>query len=262
MSFLRIMQHLLPNARAWRLEADKRLRQFFEGISGAGGGARTFVDDVYTDLDPMRTRELDAWEQQFGMTRGGLSEARRRSRLAAVWQATGGQSPRYLQETLQGAGFNVFVHDWWEPGTNPPEVRSPLTLLAGGGVLVQVDAGDTESEAGEPFAEAGNFIGVRGYALVNNLQESGPAYTVLCGEPAAQCGEPRAQCGESNGFAITERQYILPTDAAKWRYFIYIGGEEFGTVATVPAARREEFETLCLSICPAHMWLGILVEYS
>ena len=38
MTFLRVFKHLLPNARAWRITVDKKLRQFFEGLSGVGGG--------------------------------------------------------------------------------------------------------------------------------------------------------------------------------------------------------------------------------
>ena len=65
--FLRIFQHLLPNAKAWRITTDKQLRQFFEGLTGVGSDVRTFIDLVYKDIDPQETRELDAWEVQFGL---------------------------------------------------------------------------------------------------------------------------------------------------------------------------------------------------
>jgi hypothetical protein len=35
----------------------------------------------------------------------------------------------------------------------------------------------------------------------------------------------------------------------------------FGTTANVPAERREEFERLLLSKCPAQQWLVTIVNY-
>jgi len=58
------------------------------------------------------------------------------------------------------------------------------------------------------------------------------------------------------------REYIIPNDPTKWPFFLYIGGENFPDQATVPQARRDEFEDLCLKICPTEQWLGILVTYN
>ena len=48
---------------------------------------------------------------------------------------------------------------------------------------------------------------------------------------------------------------------AQWPFFLYIGSSTFPNLAQVPLARRDEFEELCLQICPAQHWLGMLVEY-
>lgn len=270
MTFLRIFKHLLPNARAWRLVVDKRLRQFFEGLSNVGDTIKAFFDSVWLDIFPGTTRELSAWERQFGLQDTGLGEQARRDRLAATWKALGGQDPAYIQETLRARGFDVYVHEWWEPGTEPAvgssacaTPRNPLTVLRREytNVTILVECGEALAQCGEEFAQAGNSLQPRGYPLVNKALETIPDIEPLCGEADAACGEDLALCGNYIGFRDVLRPYTVPRDTAKWPYFLYIGGETFGDIANVPSSRKDEFEALCLKICPAQQWLGILVEY-
>lgn len=269
--FLRIFRHLLPNARAWRLVVDKKLRSFFEGLGGSGGAARAFFDGVYLDLFPQGTRELSAWEEQFALPDTGLNEQDRRDRLAATWRAVGGQDPRYIQDTLRGRGFDVYVHEWWQPGTEPAlggqgcaVPRNPLLVLVRGSEdrSLLVECGQVEAECGEDFALAGNSTTPRGYALVNKVVATIRNTLPLCGEETAVCGEETAACGQYSGFRQQNKEYFVPLESERWPYFLYIGGPEFGDVASIPDSRRDEFEELCLKICPNQQWLGILVEYA
>lgn len=269
--FFRIFQHLLPNARAWRITIDKQLRQFFDGLTGIGTDSRAFFDEIWRDIDPQTTREIPAWETQFGLPDTGLTEQQRRDRLDAAWKALGGQDPRYIQDTLQDNGFNVFVHDWWAPGTEPaPGVklcvtpRNPQTVLRREftGVVSGVDCGEALAACGEAFAEAGNSTEPLGYPLVNKILVTEPDLLTLCGEALAECGEATATCGNFVTFKQTFRNYIVPSDTAKWPFFLYIGGQVFGDTAIVDPKRRDEFEALCLKICPAQQWLGIIVTYT
>ena len=100
-----------------------------------------------------------------------------------------------------------------------------------------------------------------GYPLVNKIFETVPDILPLCGEAVAEAGEDVALCGNYVAFRDVLRNYIVPNDPSKWPYFLYIGGETFGELAQVDPKRRDEFEALCLKICPAQQWLGILVEY-
>lgn len=238
--FLRIFKHLLPNAKAWRITIDKNLRRFFEGLTGTGEDVKEFYDDIYDDIDPDTTRQLAEWEAQFGLFPGNLTEQERRDRLDATWKATGGQSPSYIQATLQAAGFDVYVHEWWEPiggrsggsvdGDVTPTVRNPLVVLNDGTGVILFVAGDGVTSMVDGAIEAvdGAVGGPTGYALVNNI------------------------LGDN----------IIANVPANFPYFLYIGGQTFPDHATVPGSRRGEFETLCLKTCPAQQWLGILVDYS
>jgi len=270
MNFLRILQHLLPNARAWRTTVDKQLRQFFDGLAATGDNVKSFFDLVWLDVFPQTTRELDAWEDQFGLRDTGTTEQERRNRLDATWKALGGQDPRYIQDTLRGAGFDVYVHQWWEPGTKPAvsvkqcvTPRNPLQWIRREftGANLLVECGEANAACGESFAESGNGFSPLGYPLVNKIFETTPDIIPACGEVLAEAGEPDALCGNYFRFIDKLKEYVVPNEPDKWPYFLYIGGQVFGDLAIVDSKRRSEFEDLCLKICPTQQWLGILVEY-
>lgn len=269
--FFRVLQHLLPNGRAWKSTADKTLRKFLYGLSQIGPTLKTFIDDAtWGELRPETTQSLDEWEVQFGLPDSGLTTAQRRSRLDASWKAQGGQSPSYIQTTLRSYGFDVYVHSWWEPVSEPAlgvsgcaTPRNPLLLLRREtGAVSGVDCGEALAACGEAFAECGEQIEPRGYPLVNRIYRTEPDYVVLAGEAIAECGEALAECGGFLEYITDFVPYTTPSDTSKWPYFLYIGAASIDDIATVPAGRRTEFESLCLKICPAHLWLGILVEYS
>lgn len=271
MMFLRIFKHLLPTARAWRITVDKKLRQFFEGLSGLGSDAKTFFDGVWLDIFPETTRELSTWEEQFGLGNTGLDEAGRRARLDAAWKARGGQDPEYIQTTLRANGFDVHVHEWWVPGTEPvPGVkqcvtpRNPFTVLSNDNVDsgLTITCGNPIATCGNPVATCGSSTEPIGYPLVNKLRQTVPKYQVTCGNPIATCSSPSATAGAYRIYHDVERRYFIPLDTTKWSYILYIGGEVFGAPAQISTQRKNEFEALCLKIRPAQHWLGIIVEYN
>jgi hypothetical protein len=225
----RTIRHLLPSGRAWRATIDKPLRRFFAGLGNSLQAFRANFDAVAEDLYPATTRILSEYEEQFGLYPSTLETQERRDRIDAAWKARGGQSPRYIRDTLQAAGFDVFVHDWWQPGTttarNPFEVLSDSSTASGFNVV----SDGTIAVTNNPNAVTGAAGGPTGYLLVNL-----PATT----------------------------DYLIPSDSSLWPYIIYVGGEVWGDRASIPSARRDEFETLCLKICPLQLWIGVVAEYS
>lgn len=263
MNWLNVFQHLLPNGRAWRITVDKQLRHFFEALTDTASDIRDYFDDIWSDLSPDTTTKLVEWEDQFGLSPYQLTEQERRTRLAAAWRATGGQSPRYIQDTLQAAGFDVYVHEWWVPGSSPPIARNPSAYLNNDNAIVYlIEAGEAIAEAGESSAEAGETVGAPGYPLVNKILSSVSVIIPQCGEALAMCGEASALCGNFTEYSFIQKTYSIPTNPIYWPYFLYIGGPVFPGLATVPLARRDEFETLCLKICPTQQWLGMLITYT
>lgn len=263
--FFRIYKHLLPRGKAWSITINKKLRQFIDGLTTLPSDIKLYFDQIYGDLFPDTTRELSSWELQWGLRDVDLTEQQRRDRLDATWKALGGQSPRYIQDTLQQSGFDVYVHEWWEPESNPPIVRNPLYYLDDGFHFAPIFAacGEPDALCGEPDVQANNPRDREGYPLVNKISEVSDKYVneILCGEAITLCGESTIVCGDYSAFNFTPKRYIIPDDPEKWPYFLYIGDLEFPNVAEVPIERRNEFETLMLKICPTQVWIGVLVRY-
>lgn len=227
--FFRIYQHLLPRARAWRLTTEKTLRSFFEGISAAPSDARDFVDGVWLEIFPSSTNELVAWEEQFGLF-AAEETADRIANLEAEWAAQGGQDPKYLQDTVQAAGFPLYIHEWWSSGPDPYVPRDPR-LYTDQPLIGTVQCGEPLAQCGEETAQANGF-------LANE-----PGYIV--------------------NLDLTPRPPPRVSDKpADWEHFLYWGAETFPNKITVPSVRRRELERLVLRLCPSQQWLVMLVIYS
>lgn len=222
----------------------KMLARFFLGLSSLGGSFRPFADRVFLNVFPDTTDDIEGWEQQFGLYRtGGLSELERRSRLNGAWKALGGQSPKYIQDTLQNRGFDVYVHEWWSfdiDSNGRPTIPDPD------------DPRDPRDYIGD---------GKPGYVIVSKITETTKDLIVRAGDEDVRAGENFMQAGNFSEFKFVEKTYEIPDDPDLWPYFLYIGGETFPDLAQVPADRQDEFEELCQKIKPVQQWLGILVEY-
>lgn len=230
-----LYQHLLPNAKAWRITANKRLRQFFQGLANVNTAIVDFVDDIYFDLFPSTTRELTEWEKQFNITvNNNPSETDRRNRLLAEWQAVGGQTPAYLQNILRQAGFNVYVHDYFAPGAVHPA----------------------------PARNVVDSVTLPAYILKEGKSQTVEYIIAQCGDSTMQCGEAFAQCGYYETY-VYEQEYIDPLmiNPAKYPYFVYIGNATFPGRASVSIERRAEFEAMILKFFPAHLYKALLVDY-
>ncbi len=228
--FFRIIRHLLPDAAAWRARegGTRPIERFLAGLAGGPADARAFIDSAYLDLYPDSTREIEQHEHEFALASTG-SEAQRRSAIAAAWRATGGQSPSYLQGILQAAGFDVYLHDPWEPGGPPYVSRDPRDytdpILIG-----TVQCGDTHAECGETEAQCDAFL------------RNSPNYLV-------------------NETLVRRPPPPVPDNPIYWRRFMYVGGATFPDHAPVPIARRAEFEALLLQLRPTSLWIVLLIDY-
>lgn len=259
--FFRIYEHLLPKAQTWQMKLQNQTRDFFEGLVGLPTDFRTFIDGIWSDLWALETTQLDEWEEQWALKNTNLTDDERRARIDSKWKAVGGQSPRYLQDIVRANGFDVFIHEWFEPGSSPPVLRNPLLVLASGGVLFSTSLDEPLMELGEPTAELGETFTPRGYVLVNKINTTLSQFLGL-GDPIMECGEPLALLSQDLGTIFGTVEYLIPTDPATWPYFLYWGDQTFPDQATVDAARRDEFEDLILTLCPGQQWLGVLVDYT
>lgn len=256
--WVRTYQHLLPRARAWTITTTKPLRAFFEGLANTPNDVEAFIDRIFFDLYPQTTRQVPSWEQQFNLDGNGTTQERR-DRIAAAWRRTGGQDPRYIQDQLQAAGFDVYVHDWF----------------AGRDLVYSAECGQVDAESGAAIAECGTIADPSGQPVVRNpnvyiVDEGSAVFTVQTGEADSQTGVSTAVTGgrsDDRGYPLINRtgagDYTFPisTDPTTFSSYWYVGGSIFPNKAQVSAGRKREFERLLLSLGPAHLWIGVLVEY-
>lgn len=228
-----VFQNLLPRALAWRTTVDTTLRRYFVGLAGFAGEVRTFLDLVYLDLFPGTTRELPAWEDQFTLVTDG-SETTRRARVAAAWQAQGGQSPDYIETQLQLAGFAIWIHEWWESG--PPYVaRDPRDYTS------ELLLGFYQCEGSDPWE---CFDPGPGEALAPHCDDT------LVNDP-----------GYIVNLDLTRRAPPpVPSNPAFWPYFLYFASETFPVAAYVDADRVDELKAKILQLRPAQQWNVLMFE--
>ncbi len=226
---LELIRLLLPRSKPWRIIVDKVLRRFFEGLAAFFQTARDFVDLVILDVWPNTTRQLTEHEDTFGLPHNGSEEVRR-ARITAQWRALGGQSPHYLQGILQDAGFDVWIHEWWEgPDVSPRTPRDPRLYVLEAFIGLMQDGADIAMD-GDPDAMDSSFV-INDQGYWANLDLSGNA------------------------------QPPVPSDPSKWPFFLYFGGETFPEPALVPGDRLQELKELIQKIKPAHLWI-VLLQHS
>lgn len=271
---LSYFKHLLPRAKAWSITIDKTLREFFEGLTGLPDDLKEYFDAIYNSREPSTTDSLVEYEEQFGLPDTGLTEQERRDRLDAAWKALGGQSPRYIQDTLQANGFDVYVREWWQGIPSRPlggSVNNDVTPVARNPLLYLNDTsgvppylacdGAADMQDGDALAYDGYAADPTGYPLVNKIFEAQNAF-IADGAARMQDGSGEAQDGGISA-VYSRKVYTIPTgDPSIYPYFLYIGGATFPDAANILVSRRDEFEDLCLKICPTHLWLGMLINYS
>jgi len=245
--FLRIFQHLLPRSRAWILTlTTKYLRKLFEGLSEPFEDAREFIDSVHAELLPATTTSLDEWESHFGITANSAdTDGVRRTRLAAEWQAQGGQDPDYIETVLQAAGFDLYVHEWWSNARTPWTARDPRSYTT------QPQIGDCQC-----------------YLTADAYQPQccdGTDATTLLAIYQWQCSNTLVNwTGYLVNRDLTDRAPPpVPEDESRWPHFLYIGQASLASgPALIPQSRRADLERLVLKLCPMQDWIVLYVDWT
>lgn len=248
--FFRIIKHLNPLSRAFRLFKDRQITEFYRGLTGLPQDVRNYYDEIWLDIFPDTTREIELHEKEFGIIPSTSNEADRRNAIDAEWKAKGCQSSSCIEDLLQDAGFDVYVHE-------VIPAQDPNNFLLTGFLAV---AGEPGSIAGEPNVVAGKS---GGEVLVNgDLFTSFTKYGTVAGEPESIAGEIEAVAGEITGTNFDPIVYEIPIDSDTWPYFWYISNQTFPNFATVDAARESEFKSLVLKLKPVHTWAGLLINFA
>ena len=116
----KLKRQLFPTGRAFNFPVDGELDKF---ISALNESEKRAIDDAYSvlyqilpDNDEFTAEDASKWEIRLGMINGSLlTLAERKSAIIRKMNHPGDiparQSWDYLQQSLQAAGFDVYVHE-------------------------------------------------------------------------------------------------------------------------------------------------------
>jgi hypothetical protein len=276
-------KHLVSRSQAWRLIASP-IKEYIKGYTYFPADIRDFIDNVWNDIFPFKTRELSKWEQQFNLTQSG-TETERKNNLDGRWKAQGGQGFDYLEDLIQASGYpQVFLHEWWlgvdayrtyclSPDSDCGSLTAECGVLLPGGAIEVKDPNDylasvyltyclgPDSDCGSVDAECGGVIS-EGKMLVNKGPELASfEYQTFCLADDSDCGSSLAECGVETGLSFVPIEYPIPQSETQWHYIIYVGAEVFGDFADVPAELQDEFERILLKYLPYQQQIGLMINY-
>lgn len=208
-----LFDRLLPNSRAWSLVHDGPLRKYFSALSVANEITREHMASTILELFPQYTSMLRDWSLLFGSPVDYTNEE-----LTALWGVYGGQDPQYIQDRLQSLDVDVYLHEWWEPGSDPPVARNPI-----------------------PYLDSS-------YVLVNDVTTVEKRYTYQFGD-GTQFGDG-AEFGQYDGYYLHRKRYPCPDVVEEYPVYWYVGGANWPDYALIPDDKLEKLIRLIFKIKP------------
>jgi len=150
------------------------------------------------------------------------------------------QSDDYLQQQLQAAGFNVYVH------RNSTDITVGSAIAIAAGIAICGTAICGTAICGSEYSAFSEWF-----------------YEEQCG--SAICGT--AICGGKyyNNKVVNWIDYVKDiffNIGDNNRSTFFIGGQVFGTFTNVDVERREEFRQLILRLKPVHSVAYLLIDYN
>jgi hypothetical protein len=237
---LLLTRQLYPTGRAFRIPKDSTFEKWHKGLGVSE--AQAFDDALSTlyailpDNDNFTTGDATAWEKRLGLiTDSSVSLADRKLAIKRKINHPGTiparQNWEYMQDQLQAAGFDVYVHEnIFSDGMGGFETRTPFELL-----------GDTASaivglwEHGE-FAEHGE--------IEHGDFTGGSVYDDCV----------------ANYIDYTKDEFFDTGDNLRNTFIISSAYPEF--FADVEEIRREEFRQLILKIKPVQTVGFLFINYT
>jgi len=244
---------LYPTGRAFNMPRggnfDKLHSALAESESDAYESASSILFSILPDNPNFTVDDAEDWERRLGMiTNPAVPLPDRMAAIIRKMNHPGDiparQSWDFLEQSLQLAGFDVYVHE------NIPET-DPATAIAAG-IPELGEMGGAGSEMGE--IEMGSAFSVY----------PGLFYISEMGADDSEMGAIEMGGIEYKNKVVNEiNEYIdsLFPIVGNYRSTFYIGGQNFGTFADVDVNRKDEFRQTILRIKPAHSVGLLLINY-
>lgn len=251
-----------PEGPIWRIKSGGDLDKTIDAMCENDGEARKYIANIAYVRDQYKSKYLDELEIEYGIVKNPLlTESERRNYLFSVSGATDGTgSLDELQDALNSAGFNVFVH------SNSPAI-DPAIILTESFAMV---AGGSTAYAGHMSAFA-RLVG--GYLLVNGdiKINTTPLYKSCAGTSNMFAGNGLASAGYFTSVKSEKYNYQIPVNSDSWPFVFFVGGtaerDSLGYITKINQVnlsilRQKDFENIILKYKPVHSWAGMVISYS
>lgn len=215
-NFFKLVKEIVHNGDAYRLIKGQQHTDLMKALSDEPERIETFFELVQQSGIPdgnLPVDSLDDWETFLALPRNdSLSTTERNERITGKYTSQGGQGPDYIQDTMQAAGFPVYVVE------NFPSVVDPHTLT---GVYIP----------GPPVYEANR----RNDATLGGITLGSKTLGAFLGTTIDPIDVPIP-------IAPTRYRYI----------WFLTGSSGINDFVNIPIARKEDFLNQILQIKPAH----------
>ena len=251
---LTTIKSLLPKGKIWNATGDYEL--ILKSIAQALLTIFREIESIPTARDFSKSVFIDELVSELGIPiNSSTTEEDKKKLIQAELLA---QSGANLEEILQTAGFNVFVHAN-RPPVDPAKFLKAEYWMTADDVVGRAGAGFNEAIAGR---KGGSLLVGNEYSITRNLYYG-------AGDPEVVAGN--ATAGEFKQVQIIDVEYKLPTDPKYYHYVYFIGGKATRDVSgqlekieyvNIPQAQEQIFKRLVLKYGIADSWASLLINFN
>ena len=246
----KITRQLYPTGRAFNMSAGGNFEKLHSGLAEsearAVDDANAILFSILPDNANFTVDDAEDWERRLGMiTSPGVSLPDRMAAIIRKMNHPGDiparQSWDYLQDSLQLAGFDVYVHE------NIPE-QSPQNFIIAPEMIEMDSAGSEMGDGGE----MANVFSL--FPSFFNIPEMGEI----------EMGAVEMDDYSFNNLVVNNISEFLDSYYSivdNYRSTFFVGGQIKGTFADVDINRKDEFRQTILRIKPAQSVGILLINY-
>lgn len=246
--FSKLFKQLFPTGRVFKVSDGSNINRFIsvvsDVLSGVDDDARAVLNSILPDNDEFTAEDATDWENRLGMISNPLvSLDDRKAAIIRKMNHPGDikarQSHDYLQDSLQAAGFDLYVYE------NIPEQSPSDVLYPFSGTAQQGDGQQGDFEQGDVFSVYPDlFIEVQqGDIQQGSFQQGWFEYIK---KVANHIDEPL------DAFFDVGSNY---------RSTFFIGGPVLGEFADIDANRQDELRQLILKLKPVQTVSYMFINY-
>jgi len=226
--WVKVFDRLLPRSRAWDLVFNRVLRKFFHGLAILPKTIHEHIGSVLLEAFPQTTTRLHDHSWQLGSPIDFDADG-----LEDELLDEGGQSPYYVENLLQRYGFDLYIHEWWVPGSEPLEWRDFHQFVDDHRVLV------------------------------NDLSQPSKHYLFQFGAQDGESqfvGDKSVYFGAYDGWFLLPKKYPCPDIEQETVFYYYICGETWPELGNIYESELRTVMRLIYKSKPCHLRCILLVD--